>query len=186
MSLELLRRQFNVKEYNEMSQVGILKENERLELIRGEIFQMSPVGRHHSACVNRLTQLFFQKLGDRVLVRVQNPVELDDYSEPQPDIALLTPKADFYESGHPKPADIFLIVEVADTTIKLDREVKIPLYGEDNIIEVWLVDINEQCVEVYRKPIASGYEQVQKLQRGQNLSVQRFPSINIQVDEILG
>ncbi|NEP82468.1 MAG: Uma2 family endonuclease [Okeania sp. SIO3C4] len=166
MSLELLKRQFNVKEYNEMPQVVILKENERLELIRGEIFQMSPVGRHHSACVNRLNQLFSQRLGDRVLVSVQNPVELDDYSEPQPDIALLAPKADFYESGHPKPADIFLIVEVADTTIKLDREVKIPLYGEDNIIEVWLVDINDQCVEVYRKPIASGYEQVQKLQRG--------------------
>ena len=99
---------------------------------------------------------------------------------------MLTPKADFYESGHPQPADIFLIVEVADTTIKSDREVKIPLYGEDNIIEVWLVDINNQCVEVYRQPIASGYEQVQKLRRGQNLSIQRFPSINIQVDEILG
>ena len=186
MSLELLKRQFNVKEYNEMPRAGIFKENERLELIRGEIFKMSPVGHHYSACVNRLTQLFSQRLGDRVLVSVQNLVELDDYLEPQPDIALLAPKADFYESGHPKPADIFLIVEVADTTIKLDREVKIPLYGEDNIIEVWLVDINEQCVEVYRQPIASGYEQVQKLQRGQNLSIQRFPSINIQVDEILG
>ena len=123
MSLELLRRQFNVKEYNKMPQAGILKENERLELIRGEIFKRSPVGRHHSACVNRLTQLFSQRLGDRVLVSVQNPVELDDYSEPQPDIALLAPKAYFYESGHPQPADIFLIVEVADTTIKLDREV---------------------------------------------------------------
>nr|WP_293093105.1 Uma2 family endonuclease [Okeania sp. SIO2F4] len=99
---------------------------------------------------------------------------------------MLAPKADFYEFGHPKPADIFLIVEVAYTTIKSDREVKIPLYTEDNIIEVWLVDINNQCVEVYRQLIASRYEQVQKLQRGQNLSIQRFPSINIQVDEILG
>ncbi len=97
---------------------------------------------------------------------------------------MLAPKADFYESGHPKPADIFLIVEVAYTTIKSDREVKIPLYTEDNIIEVWLVDINNQFVEVYRQLIASRYEQVQKLQRGQNLSIQRFPSINIQVDEI--
>ena len=114
---------------------------------------------------------------------------------------MLEPRADFYESGHPKPGDIFLIVEVADSTIKLDRvepprhmkgeakrqlQVKIPLYAEDNVIEVWLVDINEQSVEVYRQPIASGYKQVQKLQRGQNLSIQRFPGINIQVDEILG
>ncbi len=126
MSLELLKRQFNVKEYNEMPRAGILKENERLELIRGEIFRMSPVGRHHSAYVNRLTQLFSQRLDDRVLVSVQNPVELDDYSEPQPDIALLAPKADFYESGHPKPADIFLIVEVADTTIDILPTLPLP------------------------------------------------------------
>ncbi|MDJ0517341.1 MAG: Uma2 family endonuclease [Trichodesmium sp. MO_231.B1] len=126
MSLELLKRQFNVKEYNKMPHAGILKENERLELIRGEIFKMSPIGRHHSACVNRLTQLFSQRLGDRVLVSVQNPVELDDYSELQPDIALLAPKADFYESGHPKPADIFLIVEVADTTIDILPKLPLP------------------------------------------------------------
>ncbi len=186
MSVQLLKRKFSVKEYNQMPQAGILKEEERVELIRGEIVKMSPIGRHHAACVNRLNQLFSQRLSNRVLVSAQNPVELDDYSEPEPDIALLEPKADFYESGHPKPAEIFLIVEVGDSTIKYDREVKIPLYAEDNIIEVWLVDLNGQCLEVYRQPSASGYQQIQKLQRGQNLSVQQFPSINFKVDEILG
>lgn len=186
MSVQLLKRKFSVLEYNQMPQAGILKENERVELIRGEIVNMSPIGRHHAACVNRLNQLFSQRLSDRVIVAAQNPVELDDYSEPEPDIALLEPKADFYESGHPKPGEIFLIVEVGDSTIKYDREVKIPLYAEDNIIEVWLVDINEQCLEVYRQPTAGGYGQVQKLRRGQSLSIQQFPGINLKVDEILG
>ena len=185
MSVELLKRKFSVKEYNQMPQAGILKKDERVELIRGEIVKMSPIGRHHAACVNRLNQLFSQRLSDRVLVSPQNPVELDDYSEPEPDLALLEPKADFYDSGHPKPGEIFLIVEVADNTIKYDREIKIPLYAENNIVEVWLVDINEQCLEVYRQPTASGYRQVKKLRRGQNLSIQQLDGINFKVDEIL-
>ena len=169
-----------------MPEVGILKQDERVELIQGEIFKMSPVGRLHAACVNRLTRLFSQKLGDRVLVSVQNPVELNDYSEPEPDIALLELKADFYKSGHPQSEDLFLIVEVADSTIKFDREVKVPLYAENNVIEVWLVDINEEYLEVYRQPIGGVYKEVQKFERGEILCVQRFPDINIQVDEILG
>ena len=186
MPVQLLKRQFTVKEYHQMPQAGILKEDERVELIRGEIIKMSPIGRHHAACVNRLVRVFTRELGLRVIVAPQNPVELDDYSEPEPDIALLEPRSDFYESGHPKPGDIFLIVEVGDSTIRGDREVKIPLYAEDNIIEVWLVDINEQCLEVYRQPTSSGYRQVQKLGRGQSLSIQRLPGVNILVDEILG
>ncbi len=186
MSVQLLKRQFTVKEYHHKPQAGILKEDERVELIRGEVIKKSPISSHHAACVNRLNRLFYKKLGSRVLVSVQNPVELDDYSEPEPDLALLEPRSDFYESGHPKPGDIFLIVEVGDSTIRGDREVKIPLYAEDNIIEVWLVGINEQCLEVYRQPTSSGYRQVEKLHRGQSLSIQRLPGVNILVDEILG
>ena len=117
---------------------------------------------------------------------VQNPVELDNYSEPEPDVVLLEPKADFYASGHPQSQDVFLIVEVADSRIKFDGEIKVVLYGENNVVEVWLVDINEQCLEVYRQPIGSIYQEVQKLKPGEILSVQRFSDINIQVDEILG
>ncbi|MCL2928307.1 MAG: Uma2 family endonuclease [Trichodesmium sp. MAG_R01] len=186
MSVQQLKRRFNLKEYNKMPQVGILKEDERVELIRGEILKMSPVGRLHAACVNRLTRLFSQRLGDRALVSVQNPVELDNYSEPEPDVVLLEPKADFYASGHPQSQDVFLIVEVADSRIKFDGEIKVVLYGENNVVEVWLVDINEQCLEVYRQPIGSIYQEVQKLKPGEILSVQRFSDINIQVDEILG
>ena len=165
---------------------GILTEDERVELIRGDIIEISPIGTRHTSYVRQLNNLFFQKLSDKVLVSIQNPVELDDTSEPQPDVALLKPREDFYEAAHPQSKDIFLLIEVADTTIKYDREVKIPLYAEDNIIEVWLVDINEQFIEVYREPKPSGYQNVQKFTQNQALSIQAFPDMNITINEILG
>ncbi|MFB2980585.1 Uma2 family endonuclease [Microseira sp. BLCC-F43] len=186
MSVQLLRRKFTVEQYQKMVESGIIAEGERVELIRGEIIEMTPIGRRHAAGVNRLVRLFTQLLGDRAILSPQNPVELDDNSEPQPDIALLHPRPDFYEAGHPQPQDIFLLVEVADSTVETDREVKIPLYAEQSIVEVWLVDINAQCVEVYRNPTPTGYQSIQKFQRGQNLAIQAFPDINITIDQILG
>ena len=186
MSVQLLRRKFTVEQYHRMVESGILCENDRVELIRGEIVEMSPIGRRHAACVKRLNRLFYRKLGDSVLIGVQDPVELDETSEPQPDVVLLQPRADFYETAHPQPKDIVLIVEVADTTVQYDREVKVLLYAETNIAEVWLVDINGQCVEVYREPTPKGYQTIQKFVRGQRLSIQAFPDVMITVDEILG
>ena len=116
---------------------GILTPDDRVELIQGEIVQMSPIGRRHAAGVNRLVRIFTRLLGERIIVSSQNPVELNNNSEPQPDLALLLPRPDFYESGHPQPKDILLLVEVADTTANYDREVKIPLYAKDSIIEVF-------------------------------------------------
>ncbi|HEY9709172.1 MAG TPA: Uma2 family endonuclease [Oculatellaceae cyanobacterium] len=186
MSVQLLRRKFTVEQYHRMVESGILCENDRVELIRGEIVEMSPIGRRHAACVKRLNRLFYRKLEDRVLIGVQDPVELDDTSEPQPDIVLLQPREDFYESAPPQASDIFLLVEVADTTVQYDRQVKIPLYAEDNIAEVWLVDINGQCVEVYREPASDGYQNIQKFERGQTLSILAFGDVNITVNEVLG
>ena len=184
--LQLLRRKFTVEQYHRMVSSGILTEDDRVELIKGEIIEMSPVGRRHAAHVKRLNKLFSRQLGDRALVGIQDPVELDDTSEPQPDVSLLQPRPDFYEARHPQSQDIFLLVEVSDTTAEYDREVKIPLYAEDKIVEVWLVDINEQCLEVYRQPSADGYQDVQKFYRSQTLSIQAFSDIEITVDEILG
>ncbi len=186
MSVQLLRRKFTVEQYQKMVESGIIAEGERVELIRGEIIQMAAIGRRHAASVNRLVRLFSQVIGDRAIISPQNPVQLDDNSVPQPDIALLHPRADFYEAGHPQPQDIFLLVEVADTTVEADREIKIPLYAEPGIIEIWLVDINAQCVEVYRQPTPTGYQSIQKFQRGQNLAIQAFLDINITIDQILG
>lgn len=186
MSVQLLRRKFTVEQYHKMGESGILTEDDRVELIRGEIVEIASIGRRHAACVNRLVRLFTQILGDSIILSPQNPVELSDNSEPQPDTALLQPRPDFYESGHPQPEDIILLVEVADTTAESDRTIKIPLYAENGIGETWLVNINEQCVEVYRETSATGYQNVHIFQRGQSLSLQAFPDINITVDEVLG
>lgn len=186
MATELLRRLFTVVEYHRMVEAGILRADDRLELIQGEIIQMSPIGRRHAACVSRLNRLFHGILGDRILLGIQNPIDLGSASEPQPDVTLLVPKPDCYESGHPQPPDIYLLIEVADTTIEFDRDVKLPLYAKASIPEVWLVDINSQCVEVYRQPNAVEYQSVQVLERGQVATIQAFPAVAIEINEILG
>ncbi|MEA5619996.1 Uma2 family endonuclease [Cronbergia sp. UHCC 0137] len=184
MVLQLLRHQFTVQQFHKMAESGILSENERVELIRGEMIDMSPIGTRHSGCVLFLTNLLALLLGGRALINVQNPIELDEISEPQPDIALLKPRSDFYRTSHPQPEDIFLLIEVADTTVKYDREVKIPLYAEAKIPEVWLIDVNQEVIEVYRNSIQGIYQDVQHLQKNQILSILAFPDVNINVNEI--
>lgn len=186
MSVQLLRRKFTVKQYHQMIEACILTENDRVELLRGEIVEMAAVGRRHAACVNRLNALFNQRLAQEVIVAVQNPVELEDNSEPQPDIALLRRRADFYEARHPQVEDVLLLVEAADTTIESDREVKIPLYASSGVSEVWLVDINQQCLEVYRQPLGNSYQIIQKYYRGESLNIQAFLDVSFTVDEVLG
>jgi Uma2 family endonuclease len=191
MTLQLAKPQvknfrFNISQYHQMSEAGILSENDQVELINGEIIEMSPIGRRHTACVNRLNSVFSQLLGKKVIVAVQNPIILNNLSEPEPDIALLQPRADFYESGHPQPQDIFLLIEVADSSLEYDRDVKIPLYASSGITEVWLVDIYEQVIIVYRYPSENGYSDIQKLSRGEKMSIQAFSEINLVVDDILG
>ena len=176
----------NVSQYHQMSEAGILSENDKVELINGEIIEMSPIGRRHAACVDRINRLFSNILGIKVIVRVQNPIILNNLSEPEPDIALLKPRADFYESGHPQPQDIFLLIEVADSSLEYDRDVKIPLYATSGISEVWLVDIYEQVIIVYRYPSENGYSDIQTLSRGEKLSIQTFPELNLVVNDILG
>ncbi|BBC23540.1 hypothetical protein ABRG53_1283 [Pseudanabaena sp. ABRG5-3] len=153
----VLKRLFTVKEYYQMFESGLFA-NERVELIRGEIIKMSPIGRRHAACVDRCNYTFAHKLGTKVIIRIQNPVALDNTSEPEPDVMVLNYKEDFYRSGHPQPADVLLLIEVADSTVDSDRQLKIPLYAEDAIVEVWLVDINcrslsaAYCYRLSRNP----------------------------------
>ena len=191
MTLQLAKPQvknfrFTISQYHQMSEAGILSENDKVELINGEIIEMSPIGRRHTACVNRLNSVFSQLLGKKVIVAVQNPILLNNLSEPEPDIALLKPRADFYESGHPQPQDIFLLIEVADSSIEYDRDVKIPLYASSGITEVWLVDIYQQVITVYRYPTEHDYRDIQTLSRGEKLSISAFPENNLFVDDILG
>jgi Uma2 family endonuclease len=147
---------------------------------------MAPIGSRHAACVKRLNNLFSRQVGDRAVVGVQDPVRLDEYSEPQPDLTLLRPRPDYYAGGHPGPEDVLLVVEVAETSAEYDRQIKVPLYARAGIREVWLVDLAASAVEVYREPTPEGYRQVRRFGRGETLSPEALPDINLALDDILG
>jgi Uma2 family endonuclease len=186
MAVQILRRRFTVKEYYLMAKAGILGEDDRVELIDGEIVEMAPIGSRHAARVKRLIQLLSQRVGSSAIVSAQDPVRLSEHSEPQPDIALLRPRDDFYASAHPGPQDVLLIIEIADTSIDYDRQVKVPLYARAGIPEYWLVDLPGQRIEVYRDPAAGEYRQVRLVRQGERLVPEAFPSLELSADDILG
>ncbi len=185
MVIQLVRHKFTVEQYHQMAETGIISSSDRLELINGEIIEMSPIGIRHASCVKKLINLLTRKLGNLAIIDAQDPIKLNDSSEPQPDIALLHPRDDFYATAHPQPQDIFLLIEVADTTITLDREVKVPLYANSGIIELWLIDINNQVIEVYYEPLGDCYKYMQQFQAGQTIYLQSFPNLGFEVNEIL-
>ena len=179
------RRRFTVDEYYQMAEAGVFHPEERVELIEGEIIEMAAIGSRHAATVKRLLRLFAQEVGDRAVVQIQDPVRLSDLTEPEPDVALLRPRWDDYASAHPRPDDTLLLVEVADTTVELDRERKGPLYAAAGIPEYWLVDLPGSAVEVFRRPVADSYETVQRLGPEEVLHPEAFPDIRIQVSHLL-
>lgn len=186
MSVQVERWVFSVDEYHRMAEAGILSEDDRVELIEGEIFKMSPIGSLHAACVKRLNALLNRRAGHEAIVSVQDPIRLDDYSEPEPDIALLKPRADFYAQSLPTADDVLLIIEVSDTSINYDRDVKLPLYARVGIPEVWLANLPEDRVEAYSQPVSGIYQKVRYAERGESLSPERIPNLMLSVDEILG
>ncbi len=180
------KRLFTVEDYHRMGESGILREDDRVELIEGEIVDMSPIGIKHASCVSRLNHLFSQKLGGRAIVNVQNPVCLDEHSEPQPDVVLLKYREDFYAAAHPKPQDVLLLIEVSDTSIDFDRDIKLPLYARHNIQEVWLVDIIAEKIETYSSPANGQYQEKHVLTRGKSLSPMAFSDVKVEAVGILG
>jgi Uma2 family endonuclease len=187
MAAEPIRRLFTTDEYHAMAESGILSEDDRVELIEGEIWQMSPIKERHFAGVTRLDYLFKGGLGvAAATVATQNPVYFDERSEPQPDVLVLRFRTDFYAERLPIPSDVFLLVEVSDTTVDYDRRVKVPFYGSHDIPEAWLVDLNRSILEVYRGPSPQGYREVLTLRRGDQISPLAFPDLQLPVDAILG
>jgi Uma2 family endonuclease len=183
----LTRRRFTVGEYHVMGEVGILSDDSRTELITGDIVVREPVGSYHAGTVNRLTRLWTSLLGERAVVHVQNPVELaEEDTEVQPDVALLRPRADFYAASHPGPADVLLLIEVADTSLTRDRRVKIPVYARAGVGEAWLMDLTTASVEVYRDPTAAGYGHVLALRRGESIAPEAFPDLTVAIADLLG
>jgi Uma2 family endonuclease len=185
MPATLTTRRFTVDECYRMAEAGILGPGERVELIEGEVVQMAAIESRHAACVNRLNRFLNRAVGHRALITVQNPVRLSDLSEPAPDVAVIRPREDDYAAAHPSREDVFLIIEVADTTMAFDREVKAPLYAAATVPEYWLVDIPADRVEVYRDPAGGGYREVTIHGRGDVLRPLAVPDLRVPLERVL-
>jgi Uma2 family endonuclease len=186
MSVTLTRRRFTVDEYHRMAEVGILTRADRVELIDGEIVEMSPIGASHARCVMFLTDAFVRHLAGRAVVSPRNSLRLGEHLEPQPDLILLRPPLARYHERIPGAADALLVVEVADTSQHRDRAVKLPRYAAAGVPEVWLVDLDASAVEIYRAPSSEGYRSSRRLGRGQDASPAAFSDLVLAVDDILG
>jgi Uma2 family endonuclease len=184
IEVERARRRFTREEYHRMGQTGILKPTDRVELIRGEIVEMSPIGPRHLAFVNNLTQLLVLRLAGRAVVSVQNPVVVADDSEPQPDLAVLRRRPRPYKEAAPEAEDVLLLIEVAETSLGYDRRTKLRLYAEVGIAEYWIVDCAAEAVEVYRAPGRQGYGQMVRMAGAESVSPQAFPDVVVPLADI--
>ena len=182
--MTLTRRPFTVHDYARMRESGILTEDDRVELLDGGIYLMSPIGPLHVAIVNKLNKIFFQQVGAFGIVSVQNPIRLNDYSEPQPDIAILHHRDDFYTHALATPDDVLLVVAIADTTLEYDRDQKVPRYAQANISEVWLVDVSAQVIEQYTQPVQGMYRQWRKILFGDTIIATGIPGFTIKTDQL--
>ena len=180
------RRPFTVGEYYRMAEADILTEEDRVELIAGQIVAMSPIGSRHAACVKRLNVLMGKMVGDSMLIGVQDPIALDAYSAPEPDLVLLRPRADFYAAAHPSAVDVLLAVEVSDTSADYDREVKLPLYAQAGLPEVWLIDLQKGCIEVYARPQGGAYQQRVEVAADATLTSPTIPQLALAAADLLG
>lgn len=182
--LSVTRHRFTVEEYHKMGEVDIFGEDDRVELIDGEVVRMTPVGLRHVRCVNRLTVLFvrFADAAGRFEVNVQNPINLGEYGEPLPDLALVKGPP---VGRLPGPAEIALVVEVSDTTITYDRTVKLPLYASVGIPEAWIVNLNEDTVEVHADPSPEGYRSTSYFERGSQVVSATIPGLTLDAEKIL-
>ena len=186
MSVQLRKRYFNVDDYYRMAEAGLFSEGDRVELIEGEVVEMSPIGSRHAGCVMRSNTVLNRRFGRLAIVNVQNPIRLGDFSEPQPDLVLLKPRKDFYSTSHPTAADVLVVIEVAETSADYDRNVKLSLYARAGIPEAWLVVLPKDLIEVYSQPKNGKCQKVQRLKRGKILVSPTVPDLALNVDEILG
>jgi hypothetical protein len=181
----LTKHRFTVEEYQRMGETGVLRPDARVELLDGEIIDMAPIGSFHGGATNRLVSLFVRLSKGRWIVSAQNPLRLNEHSEPQPDLMLLKPAVDDYTTRHPGPEDVFLLVEVADTSLAFDRAEKLPAYGKAGGREVWIVNLSERTLEVYREPHFSGYASTAILRAGDKAQPLLFPDVAVDVANLL-
>ena len=178
--LDLPRRPLSVAEYHRMGEIGILGPDDRVELIEGELIAMAPIGSFHASVVVDLNHWLTEQVGKRARVSVQNPIRLDDHNEPQPDFALLRPREDRYRDALPGPADILLVIEVAESSLAYDRTVKANLYARSGIPELWIVDLTAAQTLVFRDPSPEGYRTVTEAPGGAVLEPTQLPGVRIE------
>jgi Uma2 family endonuclease len=175
---------FSVDEYYRMAETGILHPDARVELLDGEIHDMSPIGPLHGGVLNRVVRLLSSLARGRWLVSAQNPVRLDNYSEPLPDLLLLKPAPDDYTSHHPVPDDVFLLIEIADSSLIHDRKRKLPAYARASIPEVWIVNLTNRTIEVYSEPQFTNYGSIRILSAGDKAVLQAFSDVTVDISEL--
>lgn len=181
-------RRFSVDEYHRISEAGILSEDERIELISGRIRKMTPISSRHSACVSFLNRKL-RAVEENAIVRIQDPIILDDETEPQPDIAIVKFKANDYADSHPSAEDVLLIIEVAETSLEEDRHIKLPRYADAMIPEVWIFNLIDNIVEIYNEPLIlangiSGYHKRKDVKSGETITSMSFPDLEIVVPNL--
>ena len=179
-------RRFTVEEYHRLAEVGVLHEDDRVELLNGVIVDMMPIGPFHGGSVNRLIRMFERISRDRWVTSAQNPVHIGKHNEPQPDLLILRPRDDFYAENHPRPNDVFLLIEVSDSTLLIDRDDKLPIYATAGIAEVWIVNLPERLVEVYSSPQSGAYTEMREVHPGGALAPAAFPDAAIDTAALLG
>lgn len=185
MTIAAELRSLTVQDYHRMVEVGILAADERVELIEGQLYTMAAKGTAHSAAMTRIDRVLSQQLAGRALLRFQDPVQLNDFSEPEPDVAVVHIDPLDYEDHHPTPAEIFWLIEVADSTLRRDRDLKAPVYGRSSIREYWILDVQERCLYVFREPGEAGYGSEQRLSEQDMIAPLAFPDCLIQVSQFL-
>jgi Uma2 family endonuclease len=186
MAVEVVatRRRFTRAEYQRMGEVGILRQDDRVELIRGEVVEMPPPGRRHRAFVGNINQMLVVRLSGRAVVWMQNPIVLTEDSEPVPDISVLRQRAVSYKEREADAADVFVLIEVADTSLAYDRSTKARLYAEAGVPEYWVVDCTAESVEVYRTPGPEGYRDIRLVAGRATLTLQAFPEVELTTAQI--
>ena len=186
MQAEITKKLFTVDEYYRMAEVGILSERDRVELIEGEIIQMSPIGRRHAACVDRTNHIFNALLKRRAIVSTQNPLRLNEYNEPQPDLVVLKWRNDFYATRPHTPKDALFVVEVSDSSLLYDVKIKLPLYSATGVRELWIENLKENVLLVCRNPEGRTYKTQLTLSRADSISPLAFPDVSFKIADLLG
>jgi Uma2 family endonuclease len=185
MTIAAELRTLSVQDYHRMVEAGILAADERVELIEGQLYKMAAKGTAHSAAVTRIDRVLSRLLAGKALLRFQDPVQLSDFSEPEPDVAVVQIDPLDYEDHHPTPREVFWLIEVADTTLRRDRDLKVPVYGRSGIQEYWILDVQERCLYVYREPETTGYGVQQTLSEQDTIAPLAFPDCEVAIREFV-